>query len=83
MFKERIQQGFDVFVHDGDKAVGAVREVHKSQIVVYVENAGDFVVPFDAIFDVHSEKVILNCAKLDIRLKRAIGHAHAAEDPKI
>jgi hypothetical protein len=83
MSTERIREGFDVFVHDGDKAVGAVRQVHKSEIVVYVENAGDFVVPVDAISDVHSEKVILNCAKLALPLKRAIGHAHAAEDPKI
>jgi hypothetical protein len=83
MFEERIREGFDVFVHDGEKAVGAVREVHKGAIVIYVENAGDFVVPFEAVTDVHSEKVILNGAKLDARLKTAIGHAHAAEDPRI
>jgi hypothetical protein len=83
MFEERIREGFDVFVHDGEKAVGAVREVHKRWIVIYVENAGDFFVPFEAVADVYSEKVILNGAKLDARLKEAIGHAHDAEDPRI
>ena len=83
MFKEKVRQGFDVFVHDGDKAFGAVREVGKGEIVVYVENAGDFRIPFGAITDVHAEKVILDCDKLESRLKRAIGHAHEREDPRI
>jgi len=47
--------------------------------VIYVENAGDFAVPLDAVESVHSGKVIFNCAKLDHRLRRAIGHAHDAE----
>jgi hypothetical protein len=83
MFEEKVRQGFDVFVHDGDKAFGAVREVGKGEIVVYVENAGDFRIPFGAITDVHADKVILDCGKLEARLKRAIGHAHEREDPRI
>jgi hypothetical protein len=51
--------------------------------VVYVENAGDFVVSLDAVEAVHSQKVIVDCAKLDKRLRQAIGHAHDAEDPRI
>jgi hypothetical protein len=49
--------------------------------VVYVENAGDFTVPLSAVDAVHSEKVVVNCAKLDRRLRSAIGHAHDAEEP--
>jgi hypothetical protein len=49
--------------------------------VIYVENAGEFVVPLDAVESVHSQKVILNCAKLDPRLRQAIGHAHDTEEP--
>jgi hypothetical protein len=30
---------------------------------------------------VHSEKVVLNCAKLDRKLRHAIGHAHDGEKP--
>jgi hypothetical protein len=52
-----------------------------ASVSFYVENAGDFAVPFDAVESVHSGKVILNCAKLDQRLRRAIGHAHDAEEP--
>jgi len=58
MTSERIQEGFDVFIHDGDKAVAAVRQVFpggKPEIVIYVENAGDFVVPMTAVKDVHEE----------------------------
>lgn len=72
-----------MFVHDGDKAFGAVREVRRNGIVVYVENAGEFTIPFAAIRDVQSEKVVLDCGRLDPVLKRAIGHAHEAEDPRI
>jgi hypothetical protein len=49
--------------------------------VIYVENAGDFVVPLSAVEAVHSQKVILSCGKLEPRLRRAIGHAHDAEEP--
>jgi hypothetical protein len=73
-------------VSDGDKAFGAVRQVSpkgRPEIVVYVENAGDFVIPYSAIEAVHSHKVVLDCGRLDLRLRRAIGHAHDAEDPNI
>ena len=63
---EKIEEGFDVFVHDGEKAFGAVRQVRQHDIVIYVENAGDFTVPLPAIKDVYSEKVILDSVrKLD------------------
>lgn len=48
--------------------------------MIYVENAGDFVVPLSAVEAVHSQKVILNCRKLERRLRQAIGHAHDAEE---
>lgn len=83
MSSEAIQEGFDVFVHDGAKAFGAVRHVSPHDITVYIEDAGDFVVPRSAIADAHSEKVILNYAKLDAKLKAAIDRAHSREDPTI
>ena len=81
MLHEKIREGFDVFAHDGEKAFGAVRQVRGREIVVYVENAGDFVIPLAALKDVHDEKVIVECGKLDISLRRAIGHAHEGERP--
>ena len=83
MMEEPIREGFDVFVHDGDKAVGAVRKVSPRELVVYVENAGDFVVPVSAVKEVQAEKVVLDCTKLEHRLRRAIGHAHEVEDPNL
>ena len=49
--------------------------------MIYVENAGEFVVPLAAVEAVHSQKVILSCGKLERRLRAAIGHAHDAEEP--
>jgi hypothetical protein len=83
---EDIREGFEVFAHDGEKAFGAVRQVAprgRRELVIYVENAGDFVVPVSAVKDVHAQKVILDRGKLDARLRAAIDHAHDAEDPNI
>jgi len=77
-----IEEGYDVFVHDGDVKVGAVREIRPHSIVVYVENAGDFPVSRDAVLEVVAGKVVLACGKLDRGLKLAINHAHDAEDPR-
>jgi hypothetical protein len=76
--------GYQTFVSDGGEEFGAVRQVApdgRPELVIYVENAGDFVVPLDAVEAVHSQKVILNCRKLERRLRKAIGHAHDAEVP--
>ena len=48
---------------------------------IYVENAGDFVVPFSAVEAVHAQKVILKAGRLAPELREAIGHAHDAEEP--
>lgn len=83
---ERIGEDYEVFVHDGDVAVGAVRAVSpngRPQLVVYVENSGDFYVPLSAVREVHDGKVVLDCGKLEPRLRNAIGHAHVAEDPNV
>jgi hypothetical protein len=82
---DAIEEGFEVFVSDHDKPFGAVRQIarHGDQLVIYVENAGDFTVPLTAVAAVHAQKVILNRDKLDKRLREAIRHAHDAEDPKI
>ena len=80
---EKIREGFDVFTHDGEHQFGAVRKVRAHEIVIYVENAGDFTVPMSVVMDAHSEKVILDSAKLDAKLKDAIRRAHSGEDSRI
>jgi hypothetical protein len=77
-----IQEGYEVFLSDHDKPFGAVRVV-SPQLIVYVENAGEFAVPLEAVRVVHGQKVIVDGAKLDRKLRQAIAHAHDAEDPNI
>lgn len=86
MADEKIREGLDVFVHDGDKSFGAVRQLApegKPAFVVYVENGGDFVVPLTAVQAVHANKVVLDGSKIDAALANAIRHAHDREDPTI
>ena len=82
--QEKIEVGFQTFVSDGGEEFGAVRAVRpggRPEIVIYVENAGEFIVPLAAVKSVHSQKVILDLKQLDRRLREAIRHAHEGEDP--
>jgi len=81
MHEEKIEPGFQVFLEDGGEECGAVRDVHRNELIVYIENAGDFAIPVEAIRAAHSEKVILDPAKLDPATLDAILRAHSAEDP--
>ena len=66
--QEAIEIGYQAFVSDGGEEFGAVRAVSpngRPELVIYVENAGDFVVPLSAVESVHSQKVILSCGKLE------------------
>jgi hypothetical protein len=78
---EKIRVGFQTFVSDGQEEFGAIREIAPdgTQLTVYVENAGEFYVPIEAVLSVQSEKVTFDCKKLDSRMRAAIGHAHDAE----
>jgi hypothetical protein len=77
----RIAIGYQTFLSDGGEEFGAVRYVSPNgrEITVYVENAGEFVVPIEAVVAVHSQKVMFDGKKLDRALRKAIGHAHDAE----
>jgi hypothetical protein len=81
--QEPIEPGFMVFVADGELGVGAVREVHAEnrELVVNVENGGDFTLPAEAIRDVHEGKVILDLDHLPPAMRKALRHPHDAEYP--
>lgn len=81
--REQISEGFMVFLSDGDEGIGSVREIRHGlpELVIYIENAGDFVVPISAVKEVHSGKVMLNFDQLDLRLRNAVRHARDSEDP--
>ena len=77
-----IEVGYQTFVADGSDEFGAVRDVvpdGRPELVVYVENSGEFVVSLDAVTAVHDQKVILDPARLEPRLVEAIRKAHDAE----
>jgi hypothetical protein len=79
-----IEIGYQVYLDEGGEEFGAVREVvpgRRSEVVIYVENAGDFTVSADAIRSVHDGKVVLDPRHLDERLRDAIAHAHDLEEP--
>ena len=79
-----IEVGYQVYLEEGGEEFGAVREVapeNRDEIIVYVENAGDFAVPVSAIESAHDAKVVLDRTRLDPRMLEAIGHAHDREEP--
>jgi hypothetical protein len=79
--KGEIKLGFQVFTKDGGEEIGAVRDLcgHRPEILVYVENGGEFTVPLTAIKAVHFGKVIVDAAHLPEDMKMAIRRAHDAE----
>jgi hypothetical protein len=77
-----VKPGYQLFVDDDNEDCGAVREVApdgRDEVVVYVENGGEFVVPARAIRASHDQKLILDSAELEPSILDAIAHAHDAE----
>ena len=58
---------------------GAVRSIGRDALVIYVEGAGDFVVPRAAIRSARYGKVMLDPDQLDDRFLTAAGAAHENE----
>ena len=81
----QIDIGFQVYLAEGGEVFGAVREIapDSDEIVIYVENAGDFTVPLSAIAGVHDAKVILHESRVDEPLRSAIIHAHDREQQDV
>jgi len=81
---KNIKVGDQAYLEEGGEECGAVREVApggRHEITVYVENAGDFGVSFDAIRSAHDGKVVLDRGRIDQRLLNAVKHAHDREEP--
>lgn len=79
--QDRIKVGYQAFAADGGEEFGAVRAVDRDGVVVWIENTGDVMLPITAVKDVHAQKVIFDCRKLEPHIRQAIGHAHDAEEP--
>ncbi|HWU89936.1 MAG TPA: hypothetical protein VN253_21890 [Kofleriaceae bacterium] len=74
-----VSVGDQVFLDQNEEEVGAVRQVARDHLVIYIENAGDFTVTGPAVKSAHDGKVILEPAQLDERLLTAIRGAHDNE----
>src|SRR5881394_754096 len=76
----RIEVGFQAFEKGAEEEFGAVRQVRPQDLVIYIEDAGDSVIPLSAVIDVIEGKVIVDIQKLDENVRRAIASAHRDED---
>jgi hypothetical protein len=83
MATSSVNVGDQAYLVEGGEEFGAVRSIARDHLVVYVENAGDFVVGREAVRRVHDGKVLLDATKLDSRMRDAIMHAHDREDPRV
>lgn len=78
--QQQIEPGFRVFLGEGMDGAGAVRGLtDDGNVVVNIENAGDFTLPMSAVRDVHDDKVILDFAQLSVPMREALHHLHDAE----
>jgi hypothetical protein len=72
--------GDQVYLQEAGEEVGSVRNVDADRLIIYIENATDFVVPAAHIAAVHAGKVILDASKIEPALRHAIAHAHDREE---
>ena len=77
-----IEIGDQAFAHDGGEEFGAVRDVQpdgRPELIVYIENSGEYTVPLSAVTAVHSGKVVIDVGQLAPVLQDAVAHAHDLE----
>ena len=75
----QVEVGQMVFVADGEMGVGGVREVRESDLVVNIQNAGDFVLPLEGVRDGHDGRGLLALQRRDASVIGALRHVHDAE----
>jgi hypothetical protein len=75
-----IEVGYQAFAQGSEEEFGAVRQVRPQDLVVYIEDAGDTIIPLSAVTEVIEGKVIVDIQKLDEGVRRAIANAHRDED---
>ncbi len=74
-----IEAGDDVFVDDAEGIVGHVRRVNLREVVIFVEDNGDYTLPRDQVQAVGNNRVMLRCRQLPLKLRAMIGHLHGEE----
>jgi hypothetical protein len=71
--------GDQVFLDGNEEEIGAVRQVKPDHVVVYVENAGDFVVRGPHVKSAHDGKLVLDPLQAEPELLEAARNAHTRE----
>jgi hypothetical protein len=71
--------GDQVFIDGNSEEIGAVRQVMANEVVVYVENAGDFVVRGPHVKAAHDGKLVLDPQHAEPALLEAARRAHTRE----
>jgi hypothetical protein len=74
-----VQIGDQLFLEEGGEEIGAVRKVAPDHLVVYVEAAGDFVIPGPWVRAAHDGKVVLDPMKVDPTFLVVAAGAHDRE----
>lgn len=74
-----VSVGDQLYLEEGGEEIGAVRKVAPDHLVVYVEAAGEFVVPGPWVRAAHDGKVVLDPMKVDAELLSAAMGAHDHE----
>lgn len=74
-----VSVGDQVFLDGNDEEIGAVRQVLPDQVVVYIENAGDFIVRGPHVKAAHDGKLVLDPKHTEPELLDAARNAHARE----
>ena len=74
-----VSVGDQVFLDGNDEEVGAVRQVTADQVIVYIENAGEFTVRSQHVKAAHDGKLVLDVRQAEPALLAAAKRAHARE----
>lgn len=74
-----VSVGDQVYLDGNDEEIGAVRQVAPDHVIVYVENAGDFVVRGPHVKSAHDGKLVLDPHHAEPELLSAARDAHARE----
>jgi hypothetical protein len=73
-----IETGFHVYLEEGGKDFGAIRQVApggRDELIVFIQNEGNFIVPSRAVRSAHDSKVMLDRSQLGERVLGAISRA--------
>lgn len=82
---QAVKLGDQVFTDGNTENFGAVRAVApggRDEIIVYIENGGEFAVPpLHEVPSAHDAKVVLDSPRLEPPIRQAIVHSHESEIP--